>query len=762
MFLLVISSLLYGSSLGVVLAKFITDRKLLSLLDTRIPGVAGNILWVKNYDIFEFIFSVFFSFAIFFFNYLITQKNFRSNINEKNKWSLIFFTFSSLIIFVQSHFITHSGVFLTAIYALIQILFIFSVKGFRKKIEYRFDKNILLNSFFLGFNLMLIVNAFTTGSAISLIFLLLPVFVYPFLGTRFSKFVESPAHLIFLFCVIKPTSATFLLLLLFVTVLLNLTFQIFIKNPVFLNKNWWTYVLFFGFMFLITYNPYFFIGNFDPVEEGFWFGWLQSMINNKHLYKDVAIYHPPLLIWSLYIFTSATDFTIKNVRLFFHLLQITSYFIFFLFAKELSKKKLNIAVATIIMISLSQTLIKNNIDVRLAPGLLSLWFWGLYLRTQNNKYLFSTGFASAIAVFTSTEVGVASLASVIAAIILTQENKLRKISKYVIGLSIGVIPVTAYLAWTGSLSSFISQIYFYISSFSRGYFNYPLERAIEVSSLRYHLIWQNFSKQAWVAESSRMVILAVPMLILTTLYPINLKKFLSFRFPTLSATDALALSSSFFGLVLFRSVLGRSDYYHILFVTLVSIPLTMYIIERFIESKTISLTIITFMLFVMFSLQINENYLSQFFFKYTNYGKIIDEYKAYSSERSGILVGTEVEVEDIDGVVKYLDENTTTDQSIFVFPWNPEIYFLADRKNATSFDTPYAFWSDAYQDKMIYEIALNKPKYVVYNKEQNFGGLTPDALKKVKDYIGENFVVEVEYYPYQILKQKTNKLLRSW
>jgi len=54
--------------------------------------------------------------------------------------------------------------------------------------------------------------------------------------------------------------------------------------------------------FMISYDPLFYFGNLDSVEEGFWLAWLQRLISGQTLYKDVAVYHPPGIIWGLGFF----------------------------------------------------------------------------------------------------------------------------------------------------------------------------------------------------------------------------------------------------------------------------------------------------------------------------------------------------------------------------------------------------------------------------------------------------------------------------
>ncbi len=99
----------------------------------------------------------------------------------------------------------------------------------------------------------------------------------------------------------------------------------------------------------------------------------------------------------------------------------------------------------------------------------------------------------------------------------------------------------------------------------------------------------------------------------------------------------------------------------------------------------------------------------------------------------------DINTKDTDGLVKYIKDNVKEDESIFVFVQEAEIYFLADRKNATSFDNPTVFFSIKYQDQMIDELTLNKPKIIVYDPEFSIAGISVKTLSKLDSFIKNNY-----------------------
>ena len=89
-----------------------------------------------------------------------------------------------------------------------------------------------------------------------------------------------------------------------------------------------------------------------------------------------------------------------------------------------------------------------------------------------------------------------------------------------------------------------------------------------------------------------------------------------------------------------------------------------------------------------------------------------------------------------------------------MFPQTPEIYFLSDRMNATSFDTPVAFYTPEYQKQMIMELEKNKPKLIVYNPKFVLAGLTVENLSDVNQFIQKNYKTIETFGDNQILKPK--------
>jgi cellulose biosynthesis protein BcsQ len=155
---------------------------------------------------------------------------------------------------------------------------------------------------------------------------------------------------------------------------------------------------------------------------------------------------------------------------------------------------------------------------------------------------------------------------------------------------------------------------------------------------------------------------------------------------------------------------------------------------------------------LIFTNQLNAKLISKTIFKFNTYGQVIDVYQELNSERAQILIGMEANKEELVQVVNYVQENVEKNERFFAFPWSPELYFLSDRNNATSFDTPYAFFSTKYQEQMVKEIKNNKPKIIIYDTGANFGNLTSESLSIVNEYIINNYTQVNQIHSYRIYK----------
>lgn len=751
MAILIFTSLLLGFTLGGVIAKFISPVLPIQLFDTTIPGLTQTLQIYKTYDILEFLLSSFFSILVFIFNYLILFRG-KKYFSKSTANTVIntYFALSTFIIFIQFNFVTSSG----KIVLLLLLILEATYYVFLNKASAINNENLWLyisNGALMGFYFLLFANILSTNFAIPFYLFILAVTLYLLLKDTYTNILSNPSHLILAFSFLFPLNAKFMIFLGLIFVLLTFFTSRKLKS-ISSTVGWFKNTIYPTiFVTIIVFNPLYYTGNLDSIEEGFWLGWVENLDSGKIIYRDFLAYHPPIMPILLYKFMSITDFTVRNMRLFFHLGVIFSAIVYFNLLTKIFKKSIYTFIVFLIYLAITNTMVRNNVELRLGVGILSIILWFNFLKSQRQVYIYLSGLVSAICFFISSEVGLAIMISLILSTLLTCKNPLPKLAKYSTGIIIGCFPILLYLHVNNALYPFLEQIFFYSSSFTMGYFNLPIERAISTSFLRWHIIWQFFSTNAWFTQLSLMTILAAFMYLIHLAFKSN-SFTISFR--NLNIESKLIFALSLLGIVLFRSVLGRSDYYHVLLVLMLAIPILFFLLENIIKDNLTKSLATTFIVFVTFSSLINESYLSRQFFKYSTYGSLVEEYNSYNSPRSKILIGTEVNLEQDNGIVEFITQNTSEKDTIFVYPWNPELYFLTNRTNATSVDTPYAFWNEKYQARVIQEIESNQPKFVIIGTGSIFGNMNSDTLSTTNLYIKDNFKEVNQIHSYKILSKK--------
>lgn len=691
------SSLLLGSALGKAISTYLVYWLQINFFYlSEIPSFTAELALAKTLDLIDFALTIGFSVLSFVFSHYF--------IKLKNKLLVVSTLIFSTIFFLQVHFaaynLLHILIFVVAFYILM-------VLAPRLKVKLNdflaLDLILVANGVLVGFWLLLVINTLTT-TFLPLVALFLAPVAYLLLPVRHFR---SQAHLVFALSALVPNN----LVLLMTVGLVSLFAILAIKRSLGLV---YKYLYPIVFIILAAYNPLYSVGRLDSVEEGFWLGWISGLREGGVLYRDIAAYHPPLLAWKLKLFSDIFGYSIESVRLALHLSQIAGIVLYFFLARALLKSKASIFVVMLFALSLTTIMVKNNIEIRLGMGLLSLLFLA---------HPILSGAIAALSFFTSVEVGIAAvIAGGLGTIFFYRKN----IIKYTVGLIAGLAPIFFVLILQGGIVEMIEQISFYVGAFASGYLNLPVDRAPTSAFIHWHLVNQYISSYAFFWELARAGIIGAALF---CLYKTGEGK--------LEERDKLALVAALFGLIIFRSALGRSDYYHLLLPLLVALPLIFFTLERF-GNKHLVLASSLFLIFVFGRNIVNASFVEAKLYQLQTYGKIVGELEpTLTSEQ--------------EEVVYYIRQNTTDADFIFVFPQNPEIYFLAERRNATRHYTPYGFYDERYQQEIISSLQSNKPKLIVYNSEMKFGNMTPETLSLVNKYILENYEESARFGDYKVL-----------
>jgi hypothetical protein len=769
---LIVSSILLGSSVSLIFSKILSLIIPIDLFSESIPGVSSDLVGEKTFDLVDFLLSIFFSVSFFGGNYLLLKIIQKKDKGNSSLLFVLLLVILSIFIFLQTHFVTYSGRQIMSLLVLFEIVFFavaFSVRqSFKeliqdvKLIPPNTKYLLLVNGLFIGFYLLLILNQLTTIALLSLFVMLLMPFVFLWLevshtSSFIKQMIKKVPGVMVIFAVFFPTNLNNIIILGLLMICVWFILQFRTKRNILDNNLLIKYFYPIAIIFLIIYNPSFYVGNFDTVEEGFFLGWVQRLINGQVLYRDASLYHPPFITWAMYYFMRLTSFTLYSERLFLHMLQIVGGVIYFFFLRKVVGKTWVVVLVFGLFLSLVGTEVRNNVEFRVASGMVGILTLFVYFEKQKPVYLFGAGVFSALAVFVSYETGLSSLATVFIALNFLlphprfySREKIKLNMVLMGGVLMGLLPILILLYFQGALNGLWSQSVFYASSFSKGYFNVPLDRALSLSYFHFHIFYQYLSSNAFWWEAVRMILTG---------------GFLYFGYK-LVKREELDLQSRYvgtavlFGIILFRASLGRSDWYHLLFLVPAALAIFGFTLAKLSYfSKFSAILISFFMLFVIAGDRVNSAFLQSQIFKFQTYGRVVGDYKEFAFPRgAGVRLGESANVEDVDNLVKFLQERVSIQETIFSFPWMPEIYFYTDRGNATSYDVPYAFYSEEYQVEMISEMEIDSSKFVVFVEGMNFGGLTAESLPLVNSFILENYEEVESFGRYKIMVKKSGSL----
>lgn len=727
--LLILSVLLFSSSIAKILTQYIVSDLKINLFmnsySARLPSFSPQLGIDKTSDLFNFWIVLVLVGILYGLNLWLTR-----NRNNRTGMVDVIYVAVALLIFLQTHFVRFSGKEALMVAFLVNLGFIWiKRKGWGIKLP---SWVVLANGFLTGFYLTFFIRQFTTSALLIFGVVLLATLLYEILSERGYKFVLSSWHIFLVVAVFMSWNIQALSIL---GIIELVTIFIIKKEFPFMGKHL-SLIYSYVFLFLVAYNPNFYFGNIDTIEEGNWLGWLQRLTSGQVLYRDVAVFHPPLLIWGLNAFTKLFGVSVYEVRLYFHLLEIIGLGIIYLISRKILKSRNNIILSMLLILSLVSNQVRNHVGIRLGMGLLSIYLLLIFHNKNKYVWIFISGVVAFVSVGVSTESGVAAGLACVLGLCISSKNIIEIIKRLSIWGSGFAIPATILISilwFQGGLNNAINQMWFYMKAYSGGFFNIAVPRMGLDNILLWWRVDRYFNSDVIMWEFS---ILIMGLILVYLIY-----RFINNKFIRL---DRFIFMIFIYCLVISRAVLSRSDWYHLLFLLIPIIPAFAYIIETWqIEYK---LKYVLPGLWILLIVVINRELVQQKFingqvFKIQSYANISQRYLTYKSERAKIALDIDSEPEKVDKLIDFLTKNTSLNDKIFAFPWKPELYFLADRNNATAFDTPYMFFSTDYQNQMIKQLESNRPKYIIYNSNMSFGNMTINDLINVKTYILSHYRV---------------------
>jgi len=453
-------------------------------------------------------------------------------------------------------------------------------------------------------------------------------------------------------------------------------------------------------------------------EEGEVLAWVQSILSGGAYGKDFFCLYGPMLIYPLVWLMKLLGTSIVIERLYTFLLNLAAYGIIIAFLYKTIRSRIVFVVAGLVYFAVYQPygyVSPNMSYLRVAAGFLPVLLVYLYSGNGKKSYLWAAGLVLGQSLLFSQEVGLCSLFSSGAFIVLEnvfkRDFKRLKNDPAVLLMSclISAAPMLFYLHYRGGLGYFIDSWYKYPKYVTMGYGCLP---------------FPGFNK---FIESLAAGVFLVPYQIIFVYVFSAIYLLLMFILGKADRALFLRMSLLIFGALLFRSALGRSDNFHIMYSAQPAFLLAFLFIDGAagglsaggILGKRIGETACLAALGLFLFMNISPGTMSSFktdAFNFSNKWKILDMgYRIADLERGGIFF-EEKTTYSLLKLRKFLDAYTKKGDFVYFFPNEPAYYFLFDMKNPTRYAMSYFAVTSEQRQEIINDLRQKKPEYVVYSR----------------------------------------------
>lgn len=549
-----------------------------------------------------------------------------------------------------------------------------------------------------------------------------------------------------------------------------------------------SFIIFPFIIFLLAFNKNSLNGLIDAVECGQYLSCVNGVFQGKLPFKDfIPLAAGPLLIWVL----SATFFifgkTLYVLRMYFNFFSILTYIFLYFFACNLYRFKFSAYILSIVALVETFNPFWSSRWAgysRFGVGLLGLFFQILYVKKSKPLYLFISGFIASLGLLYSVDSGIVLIISgaILCFLAVLYDPKgnflvnikevFKRLSVFCLGLVIGLLPFAIYMAINKALVPYLEGM-FIIASKHVSVWQKPIDLSF-IGAFRQHHNnpWQFFISDEFKFYMPRL------FYFVTLIYII-----LKFKRGK-DVIDCIAVPLiAIFGVLTYKSgcraFLGPQFDVSVLPLLL----LFVYFMEKSIIlifskakirllAKAISILVVLVLFLYMgashkrvygswgnwLKYQSNKNNLIPHYI--TLIDKSIIQLVRSDTERIGPILIPKDQVEEIDGVAKYMINNTLPGEPVFAFPEHSLYNFLTDRPAVSRFYiTVYAHTTDKWKDELLTELQLHPPRYIIYSRQlSNLAKISnrkTELLPEVISLILDNYVIEKNFSNIAIYRRKS-------
>lgn len=354
-------------------------------------------------------------------------------------------------------------------------------------------------------------------------------------------------------------------------------------------------------------------------------------------------------------------------------------------------------------------------------------FW--YLEKENPFRSILLAVSSILSIFFKLEIGIGIIAVSIAVMLF--RKKIRELKYFFLFLSLAAMFLAFYYFRMIDMYTFLYDSYFYVFKI-RGSWGNPFPNIFSPE------LWRRFD----IYEIFSVLLFYIPLIIYCFTF------FVILRTPN-SELRIFSAVIIFFGIYTYNLVIWRAGFDNLIRCLPPALILGGYLLYLF-RIKLLKWTgerMLSYAIILILPLWFLYEMIFHSDFYAGSIGELRKNHVRLSIERANNIYADPVEASWIKEITGYIRNNTKTEDTIFVVPFNPIWYFLADRKNSVynEWILPGELKTNKEQLELIEQLKDRKPVFIINadiaidNKEERrFSNYAP----LIYNFINENYHIE--------------------
>jgi len=423
-------------------------------------------------------------------------------------------------------------------------------------------------------------------------------------------------------------------------------------------------------------------------DEGYILNSAQRLLDGQVMYRDFHYAYTPASAYITALIFSLFGATLFGERIGIVIVSVMTALLIYLLAKKITNKKEYLILPILAFLAWGPSHINFAWPVMYAIPVGFAICLSLIdaLETRKKIYLFLSGFLTILLLLLKQNYGLGAIALGFSALLFYSPlRNFRSFFYYILGMFSLILIFTIHLHISGSLNAFLTDMYEYT------YRRIIVEHALDTPFLYGGTLIQKITKAALYLS---------PLLIsIAALLSVLKQK------SNLLIIPALCIIFYILG------IRPTTDFVHLVpLLAMSGLPLLTLVVQ---SNKKIRLPlVIVFIIFVLFG------FYSAFFLGYYRWQKPLREHNTFlTTPKTYIWISPE-NAQELEKIQKVVTKFATNEKYIFVYDYQPMIYFLTDKKNPTKFDliSYHSFFLNN-TPQIVKVLAYKKVKLIITTKD---------------------------------------------